>query len=359
MDWMKAIRSITWADFLAETQPLNPLLGTTEAEQAAKIAAYKENTPGFSWLDDEAQAIFKQPTLSMTYGLPTLLTGNPEGNFFLCQLNPSTDLAAEEMTSGTLLAYKDVEKRDREIEDIAKYIFDPAQSLIAKEIAHYLHQADDSAAVADIFSKEKQAGAYYSRQYYKPLLENWLASQGLDSTNPADNEKILAAVDELAVCNVELAPYRERMFGRIHFQTGKSYADSTASKFALAVILWRINQHLACGTDKPVFIFKGYPNWEAAFEKFLATLVSPQLTRDTLETLEDYAYITSARRNTLVSENNVLSVKALRQVIEGQKQAGHQSAQELIAALTDDTRAEIKRATNFTEVSAAFAAKPQ
>lgn len=79
--WKKAIQSKTWTEFLEIADPEKILLGEGGNFDVA-WQNYKASNPTFNWLNEDVQSFIKSPTLSMQFGVPQMITGNPEKSHF-------------------------------------------------------------------------------------------------------------------------------------------------------------------------------------------------------------------------------------------------------------------------------------
>lgn len=234
-------------------------------------------------------------------------------------------------------AYKTFGEQDTEIKteaQLKKYIYATDESIVTREFKEYqkANPAQNGHELQGIFKNtDELPDAYYSRKYYHTLLTDLFKQETppLDVDKPNNTAKIIAKVEKLHTCNLELFPFREQNFNALQFNKAPNlpahykaspprFAEMEVSKFAVAVIMWRILHH-GDSSDPLCFVFRVYPLWKNTITKFLHELhINNEDELLSLDEMENYFYALSSNQNGAITANNTFPVKKLKETIDEQ-----------------------------------------
>lgn len=272
-------------------------------QQAKRYMAH--TTSEFSWVLPKDQKKLKQTAISIKYGIPNQVLGNPEtANLFICLMNPRTRVVHRNTENLTEYIVAEGENYPK-VQDYIAHITSE-QNVLVGELARLTADFPDARP-----NRVERLNYYYFAKYYYPLFVSGgnvvVALDKVRETSAATPALFFQKLANLPICNLELFPYRSYTSDEIKFKAGFGYPDLTSTTYVVALIVKRIMNYQAGESQHPLFIFRNYEDWFAAITQFL------QQQQVTIQSLTQYFY-KFASSQAVLSQANLVNVSSGEQV---------------------------------------------
>ena len=254
----------------------------------------EKNDSDFSWvdklnrIDKNKNAEDKDKVANIHYGLPSHVHGNyKDGSIYLCLFNPNVigiidnnliyKSESSKKESAKICSLEDYytkpplleEKKDpiydefwRIINSYKEWKNDDKKRKINIEKLKNLIISDESTLTKEL--KNPGSGTYYIDNYFDKLIDRTVKDK-------------LGYTDKIV--NMELCPFRSKKASTI----SNDILKSEISLFACYIIWYRIGKYINNkNTNKPIFIFRSYSNWEKRLIYSLYELNNEKITQEAI-----------------------------------------------------------------------------
>lgn len=253
----------------------------------------EKNDSDFSWvdklnrIDKNKNTEDKDKVANIHYGLPSHVHGNyKDGSIYLCLFNPNVigildnnliyKSKSSKKESAKICSLEDYytkpplleDKKDpiddefwRIINSYKEWKNDDKKRKINIEKLKNLIISDESTLTKEL--KNPELGTYYIDNYFDKLINKC-------ANKLEDTDKIV---------NMELCPFRSKNASTI----SNDILKSEISLFACYIIWYRIGKYINNkNTNKPIFIFRSYSNWEKRLIYSLYELNNEKITQEAI-----------------------------------------------------------------------------
>ncbi|WP_311370686.1 hypothetical protein [Anaerococcus hydrogenalis] len=284
----------------------------------------EKNDSNFSWvdklnrIDKNKNAEDKDKVANIHYGLPSHVHGNyKDGSIYLCLFNPNVigiidnnliyKSESSKKESAKICSLEDYytkpplleEKKDpiydefwRIINSYKEWKNDDKKRKINIEKLKNLIISDESTLTKEL--KNPELGTYYIDNYFDKLINKC-------ANKLEDTDKIV---------NMELCPFRSKNASTI----SNDILKSEVGLFACYIIWYRIGKYKNNkNSNKPIFIFRSYSNWEKRLIYSLYELNNKKITQEAIG-----EYMTTIRNEFFYhfpNQSGMISSKNLRKFV--------------------------------------------
>ncbi|WP_040398171.1 hypothetical protein [Anaerococcus senegalensis] len=285
----------------------------------------EKNDSDFSWVDklnrigEKINEEDKDKVANIHYGLPSHVHGNyKDGFIYLCLFNPNVigildnnlihKSESSKKESAKICSLEDYytkpplleDKKDpiddefwRIINSYKEWKNDDKKRKINIEKLKNLIISDESTLTKEL--KNPELGTYYIDNYFDKLIDN-------------TGEGTLENTDKIV--NMELCPFRSKNASTI----SNDILKSEISLFACYIIWYRIGKYKNNkNSNKPIFIFRSYSNWEKRLIYSLYELNNKKITQEAIG-----EYMTTIRNEFFYhfpNQSGMISSKNLRKFV--------------------------------------------